>query len=107
MPSGKVNLAKNSVAFVDDDRVDEPGFYVFTGDHDTTEVDVQDGGEVETDSKGNAATDEQGRLAFVTHPEVVETITVNHEVGWKPTTRVFPSPDGDGFMYEIPEDGED
>lgn len=65
--------ASHSLAYFDDDSVDEPGFYLLEG-------------EVETDENG-----------------------VKHETNLTPGRRVFPAPDGDGFMYDDPasESGEE
>jgi hypothetical protein len=61
------------LAYFDDERVSEPGFYLLEGD-----------------------------------PEVDENATV-HESGMTPGDRIFPSSDGEGFVYSDPSasDGED
>lgn len=67
--------ASHSVAYFDDDRVDEPGFYLLEGEVETDENDVK------------------------------------HETNLTPGRQVFPSPDGEGFVYDLDatddEDGDD
>jgi hypothetical protein len=105
----KVDLENSSVAFFDDpDTVDEPGFYLLEGEPTTSEVKVYDGGSFEVageDDEGNAIlkTDDRGRPVFATAPSLQDTVTVAHNTNSTPGQRVWPSPDGEGFVDENPQ----
>jgi hypothetical protein len=103
--SQKVSLKSNSVAYFDHpDLVDEPGFYLVEGENeDTSEVNVYDGGSFQTTGdEGQLQLDARGRPVLATAPELKKTITVKHDTNGKPGKRVWPSPDGDGFVTEAP-----
>lgn len=110
MAKGSQKSDVSTVAYFDDpDTVDEPGFYLVEGDNEeTSEVKVYDGGEHAVSGKdedGNPVleTDERGRPAWAKAPELKETITVSHNTAGKVGRRVWPSPDGEGFVFEEPE----
>lgn len=114
----KIDLSKNAVAYFDK-GVDEPGFYLLTGTPSTSEVVVSDGGKLamtltnvgEPDENGDVQqeyvyeTDARGRYVMAEESEPVETITVTHESSMRPSQRVWPSPDGEGFVTEDPKGG--
>ena len=112
---GKVDLDNQSVAYFDDDRVDEPGFYLLEGKVTKSMVKVQDGGEIEMRTEIDPETDEEfqvpvldtrSRLVHTSVPRVVKEIEVEHESDMTPGDRVYPSPDGKGFVTEDPEGSE-
>lgn len=101
----------STVAYFDDpDTVDEPGFYLVEGENEeTSDVKVYDGGEHAVsgkDEEGNPVleVDDRGRPVWAKAPEHKETITVSHNTTGKPGKRVYPSPDGEGFTFDAPED---
>lgn len=104
----KVSLNSHSVAYFEQGvaGVDESGFYLLEGTPFSTEVEVKRH-EVALDHEGNAAFDERGRLAHVGNPEVEDTIKVKHETNLTPGRRVFPSEDGEGFVYGDEDSGEE
>lgn len=112
--SKKVDLSSSSVAYFDKD-VEEAGFYVLDGKADKSKVKVFDGGEFHlttaTDDDGGeyqtVAVDDNGRPVWKTQPTEKEEITVKHESNMTPGKRVYPSPDGDGFQYDDPDEGSD
>lgn len=104
----KVSLSSQSVAYFDQQSgVDEPGFYVVEAETEKQSVRVQDGGafkteeaEIDGEKVTTLVTDERGRPVYEKVPTVQETIQVTVETVVKPGRRVYPSPDGEGFVYE-------
>ena len=116
MAEEKVDLTENSVAYFDQ-GVEAPGFYLLVGEPTESEVHVTEGDQL-YDEEGNPAVDERGRMAVgtadgeggyeLTTKKTGEVLTVKSESTMTPGQRVYPSPDGDGFVLENPnpEDGE-
>lgn len=112
----KVDLKKSSVAYYDSDEFGvEPGFYIVEGKP-VVETSVGYKGEqiyvTEVDEEGEeyetVALDERGRP--LVDPSSIQPDfehEVSHDSNCKPGTRVWPSSDGEGFVTENPEGGED
>lgn len=86
------------MAYFDDDRVSEPGFYALSGEHEISTVVVQDGGELQMEG-GEPVVDERGRPIILGVPQVVDEIEVKHETEMVPGERVYPDPEG-GWVYK-------
>jgi hypothetical protein len=104
----KVSLSSNSVAFFDEGFGVEPGFYILEGDKYKSTVKVYDGGSfaVDPEDADGLKRDVRGRPVLATAPSLKDEITVEHETNMAPTRRVWPSPDGDGFVFDPPSEEE-
>lgn len=92
----------------------EPGYYIMEGKPEESEVQVLQGKHAmnpdhdEDDPESSPfILDPRGRPTFEGVPQPVGSVTVKHETNFTPGTRVYASPDGEGFLYDDPEGGEE
>jgi len=101
---GKKVSDSKVVAYVDDlERVSAPGFYIMEGDE-TSSTHVS---QKATKTATAFMEDDEGKIEFQ-HPvemEDDEEYTTTHQTTFEPTTQVWPSPDGEGWVTEEPPKG--
>lgn len=109
----KVDLSKTSVAYFDDERVPDKGFYTLTGARSASTVKVleaewatedvpvlDDNGDPTGETVAVAKTGPRGPVPLKIRK--VDEVEVEHETEMTPDRRVYPSPDGDGFVWDEP-----
>lgn len=107
--TGKKVPDSEAVAYVEDGP-DGPGLYIMEGEAEESEVRVMEGKMLENPDHDPDDEDSSpfqltanGKTQFESEPQVVSTKTVKHETNYEPTTKVYASPDGEGFVYNDPE----
>lgn len=101
--SEKVDLGKEVVAYCDPPLVEVAGFYIMEGElHHSTHVSQK-----ATETAVGYMSGDPDKIEFSVPVETEddEEYEVAHESNFVPTTRVYPSPDGDGWQYDEPPAG--
>lgn len=100
---GKVDHEKVVVAACDPPLVKEAGFYIMEGDvHKSSHVSQK-----ATETKTGYMSGDPDKTEFQVPVETEddEEYEVEHQTSFVPTTRVYPSPDGEGWQYDEPPEG--
>lgn len=100
---GKVDHEKVVVAYCDPPLVEEAGFYVMEGElHHSTHMSQK-----ATETAVGFMSDDPDKTEFAVPVETEDDVEyeVAHESQFVPTTRVYPSPNGEGWQYDEPPAG--